>query len=531
MTGRGVLAAAVLAAWGAGIAAFASRELSRSPREKLAEAAARIAPGATYFAVERQERHVGFFSTTIDTIPGGLQATDYIVADVPAGETSVRSTRQVIARFSRALVLRDFTITSGPEAQARMVSGKVEGDSLLRYVISAPGKADMQREGRLNGPLLFTTQVPLAMTLGDAPKAGLSRTVSTFDSGTLTIQDVKYTLTGESTFVLVDSAAFDAKTRRWAGVHADTVHGWHLTSDASEAMDAWIDDLGRLISQRKAGDLNIRRTAYEIAFENWRTASVGNANLAAESSLGAPTALTAKADLSVRPLSTLRVRFPQETFATLDLASDQQIISGDTVTVMRGDTLVARESAPIPPPREASVRYARELRAEPSLEVEHPAIATLAKRLRAGDGQSGPVIARILRWVHDSIAAQPAEAPPSALGTLRLRHGDCDEHTVLFVALARAAGVPARAVSGMLLINGKAYYHSWSEVMLGDWVPVDPTTGQLPVDASHIRMLNIGPSAHLELARVIGRMRPTILAENSPAHARAAAAHSAHRAR
>ena len=75
MNARGLMAIGILAAWGAGIAAFAQREISRSPREKLAEIAARVAPGATYFAVERAGAHVGFASNTIDTIPGGLLVT------------------------------------------------------------------------------------------------------------------------------------------------------------------------------------------------------------------------------------------------------------------------------------------------------------------------------------------------------------------------------------------------------------------------------------------------------------------------
>ena len=40
MNARGLMAIGILAAWGAGIAAFAQREMSRSPREKLAEIAA-----------------------------------------------------------------------------------------------------------------------------------------------------------------------------------------------------------------------------------------------------------------------------------------------------------------------------------------------------------------------------------------------------------------------------------------------------------------------------------------------------------
>ena len=52
--------------------------------------------------------------------------------------------------------------------------------------------------------------------------------------------------------------------------------------------------------------------------------------------------------------------------------------------------------------------------------------------------------------------------------------GDCNEHTVLFVALARALGLPARTAVGLVYLDGSFYYHAWPEVWLGEWVAVDP---------------------------------------------------------
>ncbi|MEO7962986.1 MAG: hypothetical protein ABIT38_03655 [Gemmatimonadaceae bacterium] len=273
MNARGILAIGVLAAWGAGIAAFAQRELSRSPRERLAEAATRVAPGATYFAVERDGKHVGFASTTIDTIAGGLKATDYFVADLVVGDSVQRTTAQSVVHLSRGLALRDFAITFGTSAQPTVVDGRIVGDTLLEYSVRRPVGAPTTTRVRLGGPLLLPTQVPLAIALGTAPKVGDAHTVDTFDPITLTVRTVNYALRAESLFVLVDSAAYDAGTKRWAGVHADTVHGWHLVSTGTEPFDGWTDNLGRMISVQAASGLTMRRVAYEMAFENWRTSS------------------------------------------------------------------------------------------------------------------------------------------------------------------------------------------------------------------------------------------------------------------
>lgn len=145
MNPRGAWAIGILAAWGVGIAAFAQRELSRSPREKLAEAAARVAPGATYFAVERDGRHVGFASSTIDTIPAGLQVTDYLVADLPIRGALQRTTAQSVVRLSRGLALRDFAVSLGSDSLAVRMTGRTLGDTLLEYVVDAPARIVTRR--------------------------------------------------------------------------------------------------------------------------------------------------------------------------------------------------------------------------------------------------------------------------------------------------------------------------------------------------------------------------------------------------
>jgi transglutaminase-like putative cysteine protease len=88
---------------------------------------------------------------------------------------------------------------------------------------------------------------------------------------------------------------------------------------------------------------------------------------------------------------------------------------------------------------------------------------------------------------------------------LEARAGDCNELTVLFVALARAAGRPARPVAGLLRRDGRFYYHAWAEVYLGDWVPVDPMFGQLPADAGRLRLAE-GLARRVDLLRRIGNL-------------------------
>ena len=86
------------------------------------------------------------------------------------------------------------------------------------------------------------------------------------------------------------------------------------------------------------------------------------------------------------------------------------------------------------------------------------------------------------------------------------RAGDCNEHTVLYTALARAAGLPTVMNAGVVYVDGNFYYHAWPTVWVGDWVAVDPTFDQFPADATHIGFVRGGLDRQVELMKIIGRL-------------------------
>ena len=125
-------------------------------------------------------------------------------------------------------------------------------------------------------------------------------------------------------------------------------------------------------------------------------------------------------------------------------------------------------------------------------------------------GREADPVARVrllTRWVHDSLAKKTTIGIPDAATVLRTRSGDCNEHAALFTALARATGIPTRIAAGLAYVDGKFYYHAWPEVYLKDWVAVDPTFGQVPADAGHLRFTIGGLSRQAELLRLIGTLK------------------------
>lgn len=72
---------------------------------------------------------------------------------------------------------------------------------------------------------------------------------------------------------------------------------------------------------------------------------------------------------------------------------------------------------------------------------------------------------------------------------LKIREGDCTEHTVLAMALLRAGGIPCRAAAGVVAVNGTIGYHMWPQVAMdGKWISIDPTLNEETADPSHLYM-------------------------------------------
>jgi transglutaminase-like putative cysteine protease len=83
------------------------------------------------------------------------------------------------------------------------------------------------------------------------------------------------------------------------------------------------------------------------------------------------------------------------------------------------------------------------------------------------------------------------QSSTTAAEALRLGAGVCQDHAHLFIAGARAIGVPARYVGGYLWTGGDGEYeasHAWAEAYVSQhgWVGFDPSNRTLP-DEAYVR--------------------------------------------
>jgi transglutaminase-like putative cysteine protease len=97
------------------------------------------------------------------------------------------------------------------------------------------------------------------------------------------------------------------------------------------------------------------------------------------------------------------------------------------------------------------------------------------------------IVTRILRYVFVNLRKSSGPIPePTAVEILEDGGGDCSEHCVLFVTLCRAAGIPARRLSGYAQVGDMWGAHSFAEVWLGRWIGCDPTTNEFGTKARYV---------------------------------------------
>jgi hypothetical protein len=96
--------------------------------------------------------------------------------------------------------------------------------------------------------------------------------------------------------------------------------------------------------------------------------------------------------------------------------------------------------------------------------------------------------------------------------------GDCTEHSILFIGLARAAGLPAREVAGLVYVQGTQpgfYFHQWAKVWVGKWIDVDPTFNQPLADVTHIKLAEGDLFEQAKLIPIIGKLKIEVAAEDA----------------
>jgi transglutaminase superfamily protein len=505
----------ILAAWALSVGWLVKREFFRSTGARLAEAALSVPPGAMFYRLDLGGQQAGFASATLDTLPDSIRVEDVLVLDVPALGRLNRTTARSVAVLTRALRLVRVAATFDGDFGPFTAHAEVRGDTMLRVAIVSGADSQVTRIA-LTGPITLPSLLPLRIAFGGELRPGREYTAREFDPLLLAARTVTVRVAAESTLVVADSADLDSTTMAWVPVHFDTVRAFRIDQGVNGAViSTWIDAQGRLVRARTPVGFTLERSAFEIAYENFRrrdTARVARATAAPRvGDIVAATAIAAGARLDAPGVAQLRVRLTGVDLQRLDLSGGRQrILGGDTLEVTREDPGGNALRAAYRLPARDTV-LARWLDPEPLIQSRDPRIAAQARQILARERDPAKAAERLTHWVHERLRREATLSVPSAVQVLAARRGDCNAHTTLFVSLARAAGLPARAVAGLVYVGGRFYYHAWPEVYLRDWVAVDPTFDQFPADAAHLRFAIDALARPVQLVRVVGRLKLEVL--------------------
>jgi hypothetical protein len=191
--------------------------------------------------------------------------------------------------------------------------------------------------------------------------------------------------------------------------------------------------------------------------------------------------------------------------------SHRQVVKPDrgfvTLTVRRDHRAKA-------PAALAEKERAAHLKATQRVQCDDAKLIVLAKRLVGPEKDPVKAATRLARWVYGYLDKSYSSTADNALAVLERQAGDCTEHTLLFVALARAVGLPAREVGGLAFVQARKPlfgWHAWAEFHDGrQWVSVDATWDQVYVDGTHIKMSE--GSSDMAWTNVVGTMKMEVLA-------------------
>ena len=255
----------------------------------------------------------------------------------------------------------------------------------------------------------------------------------------------------------------------------------------------WVSPEGVVLREQSPTGLILRKKEAWKIFDTLRKKSGSLADLPnlysipSNQNLGNPTALTYLKARLRRPEGEKIIENHLEDLSGLDAVKMP-------VTVDSADPVLAAALAP-----------------DTWVQADDPAIKAKAAEIAGGETSAMGAALAVLRWVHKNVQPAPTVSIPSARDVLAIKKGDCNEYTVLFTALLRALGIPAKMKAGLVYQNERFFYHAWADVYLGKWVAMDPTFGEVPVNVTHIPLTEGSFEEQNELIHQLGKISVTVL--------------------
>ena len=428
----------VMLAWVVAMAVLVNRSYLKASSASMATDLARYGSSATWRGVYYRGEKIGFtVSQTVPTADGfDLEESGRLQMSLLGATTA--ATLRTTAHVDKSFTLRAFEFSLDPGTGPIEVRGRIDGRRLSLDVTTAAGTRTEVRD--LPEPPALSLNLSRRLADGGlVPGARHQWTV--FDPATLRNSPVTVDV-GKRELVRGATTPIPAfrVDMQFAGLR--TV--------------SWMTDTGEVVREESPLGLITVRETQERA-QAMAVSSRMRVDLLAASSV-VPDGEAAIDE--PRDVRRLRLRIDGLDLSSPDLDGGAQRVDGTILELNDPQALAAdggRRGR-----RRGTWRRSR------LIESDAPEIVAEAAAALRDVAGSRARAERLTRYVNALLDKKPTVSLPSAREVLRTKVGDCNEHTALYVAMARAAGIPARIAVGLVYIHGAFYYHAWPEVYLDE---------------------------------------------------------------
>jgi hypothetical protein len=435
-----------------------------------------------WWGVFYRGEQIGFASQVITPRTKGYKLQDRSMMNLNMLGTIQPTTTELEMDANEDWILERFAFELRSKEIRFSARGQMNGTK-LQLTVDSGGHQSSRELILRQAPYLLAALKPYVVT--QQLETGKKFLFSTFDPSTLSEQVTTVVIEGREQLHIADRTEPAVRLRQ---------------SFRGISVISWVDGQGRTLKEESPAGFSIVRQEMSTA-KNLPARAV-SLDLIAQTAVPVATKIT-----DPQTQRALQLKLSGVNLANFRLNGGRQKLSQDQLEIRLED--LNQLSLPKIPVRDT--RLASYLQPTPFLQTDHPKIQALVAQILNGERDGYRAAIKIKDWIYKEIAKQPTVSIPDALEVLQTRSGDCNEHTVLFNTLARAAGIPAKTVVGVVYLRGAFYYHAWSEVWLGDWVSLDSVLNQFPADVTHVKFLEGEIDRQIEILQLIGNLKIEVL--------------------
>ncbi len=359
-------------------------------------------------------------------------------------------------------------------------SGSVNGETLS--VITRSTDSFQKQNIRLDRKIYLTAGIFDALMAADSKK---TMSVNVFDPATLSQQPVTISKLDDEQIVVMGTPQ---KTRKLS------------LNFKGITQYAWMNESGEILREQGLFGITLEKTSREDALFG----------MPLESSQDLTKIASVPANIRINDPAkhhSLKVKISGISLGDTGIDGGRQLLEGNLLTVNKEilpDTTTPHISI-------LPEKYSEFLKPSVFIQSENPKIRTLALKITENSTRPLDSVKKLMAWIEKNIVKKPVLSLPDALSTLENRMGDCNEHAMLFAALARAIGIPCKVEAGLVYLDGRFYYHAWNAVFVGRWITVDALFAQIPADVTHLRLTSGAQKIELDIMGIIGKINIEII--------------------